>query len=47
MTYAEAMDARLLLAEISLGRHIRSQDRKELSDDELTKQLLRERGMVS
>lgn len=46
MTWREFMLARLLLAEEGVGSHVRAAQRKELSEEEQTQAILRERGMV-
>jgi len=46
MNWAEFQKARLLLSEERVGSRLRQQDRGELAQDEQTRAILRERGMV-
>jgi hypothetical protein len=47
MNWAEFQRARLLMAEERVGAPLRDRDRGELAQDEATKAILRERGLVS
>lgn len=47
MNYVEFQASRLLMAEAHIGVDLRKSQRKELAELEATKQLLRERGLVS